>query len=468
MRVSQASLPPEPGARRRQAPLPAQIAAQQAISPLQSLAFYVAVVVLFLVHSRVLEQLAAGLGGATYLLRILSLLAIVLVVLAGGLWSALSNRPAALLLLLTALFLLSVPFSSWRGGSVEIMFMWFRSLFYFVIVAGSVVSVRQCKNAMYALAFAGVAIGIESLFAASETSDRLKLDTAGSSFSNPNDLAFFLIFSVPFCILVTLAANKYLLKGAGIVAAFGILLAVFRTGSRGGIVQTLVLFAMLFLAASPILRFVGTLSVVILVAVGISIAPHSVLERYRLMTTPGAGNPEAGLSVEEEHAVESSINRMELLKTSIRYTFRHPFLGVGPGMFGVAVNDDFNKTKDQQEIGLIWHATHNTYTQISCEDGIPALVVFVSILVYGLRTNFRLYRSLRGRPELAVIRHCAWCLWLTFIVYAVNGVFMSVGYAPFLPILAALTFCVHRAASVEVRILEFARQKPQPASVPAI
>ena len=117
MRLSQASLPAEPGVRRKQAPLPAEIAVQQAISPLQHLAFYVAVLVLFLVHSRVLEQLAAEVGASTYLLRVLSVLAIVLVVLAGGLPSALSNRPAALLLLLTAVFLLSVPFSSWRGAA---------------------------------------------------------------------------------------------------------------------------------------------------------------------------------------------------------------------------------------------------------------------------------------------------------------------------------------------------------------
>ena len=307
----------------------------------------------------------------------------------------------------------------------------------------------------------------QALFAASETSERLKLDTAGS-LSNPNDLAFFLIFSVPFCILVTLAANEYFFKGAGIVAAFGLLLAAFRTGSRGGIVLAVVLFAMLFLAASPILRFVGTLSLVMLLAIGIFIAPHSVIERYQLMTTTGAENPNAGLSTEEERAVESSIDRMELLKTSIRYTLRHPFLGVGPGMFEVAVSDDFSKTKDQEEINMAWHATHNTYTQISCEAGIPALVVFVSILVYGLRTTFRLHRSLRGRPEFAVIRNCAYCLWLAFVLYAVNGVFMSVGYAPFLPILAALTFCVHRAASAEVHILECARQKSQPASVGSV
>lgn len=467
MRVSRTPPPSEPRDRRIPATLPAQAVRQQAISPLQSLAFYVAVMVLFLVQSRVLEQVAAGLGASLHLLLVLSVLALVLVVLGGGLRQALSNRPAALLALLTALFLLSVPFSVWKGGSVGLMLLWFRSLFYFVIVAGSVVSVRQCKQAMYALACAGVAIGIESLLAASETSERLQLETAGS-LSNPNDLAFFLIFSIPFCILVTLAATRKVFKAVGIVIAFALLLAVFRTGSRGGIVLAVVLFAMLFLAASPILRFVGTLCVVILVAVGIAIVPHSVLERYRLMTTTVAENPEAGRSTEEEKAVESSINRMELLKTSIRYTFRHPLVGVGPGMFGVAVNDDFKATKDQEEIGVAWHATHNTYTQISCETGIPALVVFVSILGYGLRTTFRLYRGLRGRPELGVIRNCAYCLWLAFVLYAVNGIFMSIGYAPFLPILAALTFCVHRAASAQVRILEYTRKQPQAAAVRAM
>jgi O-antigen ligase len=461
--VSQASLPAKPRILQAEpVPLRAPTAAQQAVSPLQRIAFFVAVVVLFLVHSRVLEQL----GGATYLLRILSILAIVLVILTGGLWRALSNRPAALFGLLTALFLVSVPFSAWKGGSVDLMFMWFRSLLYFVILAGAVISVRQCKTAMYTLACGGVAIGIQSIFAASDTSDRLRFEAAGS-LSNPNDLAFYLIFSVPCCILLTLTARKFIFKALGAVSALGILLAVFRTGSRGGMVLTCVLFALVFAASSPTLRLVGTLSLAVLLAVGASLAPRSVLDRYREFAASGAENPEAGMSSEERNAIASSINRMDLLKTSIRYTLRHPFLGVGPGMFGVAVTDDYKRTMDQQESGTLWLATHDTYTQISSEDGIPALIVFVSILVYGLRSNFRLYRSLRGRPELTVLRHCAWCLWLTFILYAVNGVFMSIGYAAFLPILTALTFCVQRAASAQVRALDLTRQKSQPAGVGA-
>ena len=52
---------------------------------------------------------------------------------------------------------------------------------------------------------------------------------------------------------------------------------------------------------------------------------------------------------------------------SIELTIKNPIVGVGPGMFAVAEAED----AQEQNIEEVWHETHNAYTQVSSEIGIP-------------------------------------------------------------------------------------------------
>jgi hypothetical protein len=69
---------------------------------------------------------------------------------------------------------------------------------------------------------------------------------------------------------------------------------------------------------------------------------------------------------------------------SIEVTLEHPLFGVGPGNFEVTSG--------------VWHVTHNSYTQMSSEGGIPALVLFIVILSYGFK-NLRRAKRLSGHKK---------------------------------------------------------------------
>jgi len=75
--------------------------------------------------------------------------------------------------------------------------------------------------------------------------------------------------------------------------------------------------------------------------------------------------------VPSNHGTEASLSaqqRKELLFKSLKVTVRHPLFGVGPGNFEV--------------VSGAWDVTHNSYTQISAEGGIPAF--FCRYLSFGV------------------------------------------------------------------------------------
>ena len=57
----------------------------------------------------------------------------------------------------------------------------------------------------------------------------------------------------------------------------------------------------------------------------------------------------------------------------------HPLFGVGPGNFQVAQNWSLHHAVDDP-CGL-WHVTHNSYTELSCEMGIPGLMIYLIFLL---------------------------------------------------------------------------------------
>src|SRR5207249_4894978 len=73
-------------------------------------------------------------------------------------------------------------------------------------------------------------------------------------------------------------------------------------------------------------------------------------------------------------AKESADDHFAALDQSIRYTLEYPIFGLGLGNFGVASGTDVGRPE-------AWRTTHNTYTQISSEAGIPALMLFVGLLL---------------------------------------------------------------------------------------
>ena len=162
----------------------------------------------------------------------------------------------------------------------------------------------------------------------------------------------------------------------------------------------------------------------------LGLVPRVVQERYRTIFM----QEEDVDSLVAESAVGSTSLRVVHLKDSLMLTARHPLLGSGPGLFPV-VSVDVEKSRGLRPT---WQQTHNAYTQVSSECGVPAFFFFVGLLVWIFRTVSRVGKAARAAGNQDV-RNLAFCLKLMLAAVAVNSLFDSIAYQYYLPILAGLT-----------------------------
>jgi O-antigen ligase len=118
----------------------------------------------------------------------------------------------------------------------------------------------------------------------------------------------------------------------------------------------------------------------------------------------------------------SAQQRKELLIQSLKVTAEHPLFGVGPGNFEI--------------VSGVWHVTHNSYTQMSAEGGVPAFLLYVLIFWRGI-ANLREVRKYRKTGKR--IRLFSMGLEASFVAYLVGSFFASDAYQLFPYCLVAYT-----------------------------
>jgi O-antigen ligase len=220
-----------------------------------------------------------------------------------------------------------------------------------------------------------------------------------------------------------------------------VLLTLMKTGSRGALVAVTVGLAILFLRSSV----AGKLRIVVAGLIGLllvaALMPRTLLTRYQTLFD---SREEAAVG-EEAHSIESAStsleSRRQLLLHSLELTWRHPLLGVGPGMFRVA-EDALARSKGARRGA--WLETHNSYTQISSEVGIPALILYVAALFAGLRATGRIYRQARARAGLEQTANMALGLNFSLAMFMVTSLFSSVAYHSMITVLSGFTVALLR------------------------
>jgi O-antigen ligase len=164
--------------------------------------------------------------------------------------------------------------------------------------------------------------------------------------------------------------------------------------------------------------------------------------RHRLTLIVMDPQSRSAADVEEQKSLGSQFERQELLKTALRYTFTHPIFGIGPGQFSDAAWAEA-KHEGRQVASL---GTHNAYLQISSECGLPGLFFFTAAIILSIRSNYRLYKQTRDRPEFEQIRNLAFCLFATTLAFSVNALFHHVAYTINASFLAGCSTALYLAA----------------------
>jgi len=300
------------------------------------------------------------------------------------------------------------------------------------------------------------------------------MDTNGK-FSNPNDLAQALLMGLPFWVFMARNPNRTPFRQ--LISLAFIVLVVFvlvKTGSRGGFIAFCVLLLSVIWNAS-LLTKIKLISIGgVLFIFALLFLPKNLLTRYVTITKAeeltadqidfGADN------ALEVTAVESSASRMAVLRESLRMTLTHPLFGVGPGMFPVAAAERANSLG----VHTAWLETHNSYTQVSSECGLPALFFYVAALLSPLFELTSIYRQYRNgkEPHQVEIAAMAYSIRASLIAFAVTACFASVAYLSLFPCLAGLSaafILIVRRDSEQLRLPQPApsRQVPKRPHLPA-
>jgi O-antigen ligase len=234
----------------------------------------------------------------------------------------------------------------------------------------------------------------------------------GGLFENPNDLALHMVTFLPIVIVLGLAAKNPFSKLVYWLAALTIVGGTVVTFSRGGFLGLLVVIATLSW------RLVKQNRPIVIVVVGLLLAGFLVL-------APGAYRDRISTTADD-----SANARTGELKRSLYITLRHPIVGVGMDNFVV-----FSNTA---------HATHNAYTQVSSEIGIPAAIIYVMFLIAAVKRvkGIPHPREMEGKKK--ELSYLAIGIHASLIGYMVTSFFASVAYLWYVYYLAAYAISVSR------------------------
>ncbi len=362
-------------------------------------------------------------------LLIVAIFGLLAVGFSGRIQNVMSARVTWAIGLFTLWFVVCIPLGVWPGGSFFVFTeYWYKSALLYVMIAGLLTTVPQARRVFITIAYAAGFLAIVTLLKNGQQFGRLVL--IDTRYANPNDLAWTLIIGLAFLGYLYMRGNVWQ-KGAAIVLAGPLMWALLKTGSRSGSLGVGVFVVSVFWQAKKRTK-IRMLVALPVIAVGLLlVVPREM--RLRYTTYFGEVDP-SEYGTQRYSTLNSTEARTALLKDSLRITAAHPIFGVGPGNFPVAQNDLAQARGEKP----MWHVTHNTYTELSSEMGVPGLLLYVWMIVLAFKILNSIIRVKASTPVWRELRLMALTLRATFWAFLVVAFFASLAYNTDVPILVGI------------------------------
>jgi O-antigen ligase len=353
-----------------------------------------------------------------------------------------SSRLGLLWTAFTAWLCVCTVFSLWRTDSLLLLRdSWITAFVSFLVVAGLVATVAQCRKAILVIAVGTYVIVLATLSFGILT-EETRLQIFGT-FGNSNDLATFLLIGIPFCAFPLMDREQnFLWRISALVGTGLVILTAMRTGSRGGLVAMAVILLFLLRRASFANKLKLTVAIVTIGIIALFTLPETLLTRYGTIFTDQETTSEIAASAEASENV-----REELLKRSVKIAGSNLVFGVGPGQFRVA-NAMEDKARGGRERFIV---SHNTFTEVATETGVPGILIYLALLYTCFKTTKSIAQAARGRPELQPVESVASCLRLCVVGFCAAGMFGSLAYSFHLPVLTGLILALEQAVNATLR-----------------
>jgi O-antigen ligase len=281
---------------------------------------------------------------------------------------------------LGAVILITVPFSVWPGGSLQVFSeRYVKIILIFALMISTLSTPRRLRQMTWLMLSASGYIAARAVFDYVRGVNLVEGDRVrgalGGFFENPNDLALNLVtFLAPTLFIVVQekrTSRRVIAAGLAVVMAAAIVCTKSRSGFLGlGAMGVIV--AYYTVKARPGALVAGALAL----SIALPFMPSSFWDRMD------------SIFVAEEDATGSRAARLRLMEQGIEVFAENPLTGVGAGQFQ---NYDAPGVTIEK-----WRVTHNVWLQVGAELGIFGLWAFGFLVWRAYRSSLDTMRALRG------------------------------------------------------------------------
>jgi hypothetical protein len=311
-------------------------------------------------------------------------------------------KEANLLLAIITLFYIGGFLSPvWRGGAVNRTIDYSKIYIAWVLVFLLITTFDRLRRIIFIQVFSVVVVCAVALVKGHSTP---RLDgVLGGIYSNPNDLAFAIVLSMPFALAFMVTAKNAIVKVAWLSGMLVMTVAIFMTASRAGFIDLVISFsvALYYFAIKGkrpyLIVATGLVGVVVMVGAG-----GKLYDRFTALS---------GNSTTDQSAYGSYEDRKYLMGRAIDAIEKYPIFGIGLRNFPTW--------------SLIWHDVHMTYLQVCAEGGIAVLVLYLMFFWRGFK-NLKVLRQTKNLdPDIVLF---VGALQSSLIGFVVGACFAPEGY----------------------------------------
>jgi hypothetical protein len=319
-------------------------------------------------------------------------------------------KMATLLLYMIILLYLGAFLSPiWKGGALKRTIDFSKIYVVWVLVFLIITTFARLKRIIFIQAFSVVMICIAAIIKGYDV-PRLN-QVLGGFYSNPNDLAFAVVLSLPYALAFFVMARKGAVKAFWVFGMLLMLTVVFLTASRAGFIDLICSYsiALYYIAVRGKRLYLVWASILVGVLI-MSTVGGKLYDRFTALS---------GDSTTDNSAYGSYEARKFLMEKSVEGIEHYPILGLGVRNF--------------ETYSTIWHEVHMTYLQICVEGGIPVLILYLMFFYRDFQNMFALHAMKDLDPDVRVF---AGALTGSQVGFVVGALFAPEAYQ-FFPYFAA-------------------------------
>jgi len=286
----------------------------------------------------------------------------------------LPKEASYLLVIILLLFAGSFLSPVWRGGAFATTLDFAKVYVAWVLTFLLITTLTRLRRIIF---LQSASVALVSFVALVKGHSVPRLDgVIGGFYSNPNDMAFAIVLSFPFCLAFFLSAKGGVRKALWCFGMLAMGVALMLTASRAGFIDLVIAGAVCLwhfgVKGKRLYLIVGT---AFLGCVLLLVAGKTLMRRFAAISSDEV------TTQQEDTAHESFEERKLLMFRALDAIVHYPILGVGAGDFVVYSG--------------LWKEVHASYLQIAADGGIPVLLLYLMFFLRGF-ANLRKLSKRKG------------------------------------------------------------------------